>query len=120
MLKAKVRKNNVTQGSGTGSLSLNNKCEVMIFGQKYTLRSDSDDGYTRQLAEFVDQKMTDLSARTKGVELSKLAIFTAVNIAHELIQLKKEFKETETVISRRTRILIDNIEEQFEEFKPMK
>ncbi|MBI3358626.1 MAG: cell division protein ZapA [Nitrospirae bacterium] len=89
-----------------------------IFGHRYALRSDSDDTYTRQLAALVDQKMIELAANAKGVELAKLAIFTAVNIAHELLQLKKQHKETEAVISRKTRGLIDSIEEQFEEFKP--
>lgn len=118
MSKEKVRKKNGAQNNINGTLNLNNKCEVQIFGQKYILRSDSDDVYTRQLAALVDKKMTELSANTKGVELSKLAIFTAVNIAHELMQLKKESKETDAVISRKTRGLIESIEEQFEEFRP--
>ncbi len=116
MSKERIKKNSSTPS--TGILKLNNKCEVEIFGQKYVLRSDSDDNYTRQLAEFVDKKMTELSANAKGVELSKLAIFTAVNIAHELVQLKKEHKENEAVITRKTRGLIDSIEQQFEEFRP--
>jgi cell division protein ZapA len=113
MSKERIKKN-----TDASKLHLNNRCEVEIFGQKYVLRSDSDDAYTRQLASFVDKKMTELSANTKGVELSKLAIFTAVNIAHELTQLKKEQKETETIITRKTRGLIESIEEQFEEFRP--
>jgi len=118
MLKERVRKNNATRSKNTGALNLNNRCEVEIFGQKYILRSDSDDAYTRQLAALVDRKMTELSANTKGVELSKLAIFTAVNIAHELIQLQQEHKETEAIISRKTRGLIESIEDHFEEFRP--
>ncbi len=122
MLKERIRKNNVTPSEEAskqgGILKLNNKCEVTIFGSRYTLRSDSDDVYTRQLAAFVNQKMTDLAANTKGVELSKLAIFTAVNIAHELLQLKKQQKETDAAMSRKTRSLIESIEQQFEEFRP--
>jgi len=118
MLKERIRKNSATPNKETDILKLSNKCEVEIFGQKYILRSDSDDTYTRQLAALVDQKMTELAAKTKGVELSKLAIFTAVNIAHELLELKKQHKETEAVVSRKTCDLIESIEEQFEEFRP--
>ena len=119
MLKERIRKSNAVSSQNAGTLIFNNKCDVEIFGQRYTLRSDSDDAYTRQLAAFVDQKMNELSASARGVELSKLAIFAAVNIAHELLQLKKQTKETDAVISRKTRGLIDSIEEQFEEFKPL-
>jgi len=120
MSKEKIRKNNAAPSPVNGALQLqlNNRCEVEIFGQRYILRSDSDDAYTRQLAAFVDRKMTELAANAKGVELSKLAIFTAVNIAHELLEIKKQHKETDAVISRKTRGLIETIEEQFEEFRP--
>ena len=120
MSKEKSRKNNSASSKDSGNLKLqfNNKCEVEIFGHRYTLCSDSDDAYTRQLAALVDQKMTELAGKTNGVELSKLAVFTAVNIAHELLQLKKQQKETDAVISRKTRGLIESIEEQFEEFRP--
>ncbi|MEK7286754.1 MAG: cell division protein ZapA [Nitrospirota bacterium] len=120
MSRGKSRQNNALFGQSAdhSKLQLNNRCEVKIFGQCYTLRSDSDDQYTRELADFVDKKMCELAESAKGVDLSKLAVFTAVNIAHELFLLKKQFKENETVISRKTRGLIDSIEEQFEEFRP--
>ncbi len=120
MLRGKRRPSNASSGESTDplKLQLNNRCEVEIFGQRYTLRSDSDDDYTKQLATFVDKKMNELSENAKGVDLSKLAIFTAVNIAHEFFLLKKQFKESETVMSRKTRSLIDSIEQQFEEFRP--
>jgi cell division protein ZapA (FtsZ GTPase activity inhibitor) len=120
MLKGRNRQNSAAQNSNANSLKLQlgNKCEVDIFGHRYTLRSDSDDDYARQLAAFVDKKMNELSENAKGVDLSKLAIFAAVNIAHELFLLRKQSKESETMISRKTRSLIDSIEEQFEEFRP--
>jgi cell division protein ZapA (FtsZ GTPase activity inhibitor) len=71
-----------------------------------------------QLAAYVDKKMKELSQSAQGVDLSRLAIFAAVNIAHELFLLKKQSKEVESVVTRKTRGLIESIEEQFEEFRP--
>lgn len=47
----------------------------------------------------------------------KLAILAAINIAHELFQLRSRQKERDAIIGGKTRDIIESIEEQFEEFK---
>ena len=93
------------------------KLEVEIFGRRYTLRGDADEAYAKELASFVDHKMNEMAAHAKGIQLSKLAILTAINIAHELLELKKNQKEQDAYISGKTRDIIESIDEQFEEFR---
>ncbi len=121
MLLEKKGPNNPMSAKNAGpvKLQLKNKHQVEIFGRQYTLRTDTDESYARELAFLVDQKMKELSINAKGgVDLEKLAIFTAINIAHELRQLKIEQEENQAVIDKKTRDIIDSIEEQFEEFRP--
>lgn len=104
--------------AGLSKLQLKHKYQVGIFGRQYTLRTDADESYAKKLAALVEKKMKELSENAKGVDLEKLAIFTAINIAHELYQLKKEQEESQAMMEQKTRDLIDSIEEQFEEFRP--
>jgi len=94
-----------------------NKLHVEIFGHRYTLRGDADEAYAKELAAYVDKKMTEMAVHAKGITPSKLAILAAINIAHELFQLRSRQKERDAIIGGKTRDIIESIEEQFEEFK---
>lgn len=96
---------------------MTNKLQVEIYGRRYTLRGDADEGYAKELAALVDRKMNEVAGHAKGAQLSKLAILTAINLAHELLQLKKRQKEQDNFINVKTRDIIESIEEQFEAFK---
>ncbi len=96
---------------------MKNKLHVEIFGHRYTLRGDADDAYAKELAGYVDKKMTEMAGHAKGINSSKLAILAAINIAHELFQLRSRQKERDALIGGKTRDIIESIEEQFEEFK---
>ena len=88
-----------------------------IYGHRYTLKGDADPAYAKELAALVDRKMNETAGHMRGAPLSKLAILAAINIAHELLQLKKHQKERDDFIGGKTRDIIESIEEQFEEFK---
>jgi len=94
-----------------------NKLTVGIFGHQYTLKGEADETYARELAAFVDRKMNEMAGHTKGIQPAKLAILAAINISHELFQLKNRQKEKDTCIGRKTKDIIESIEEQFEELK---
>lgn len=96
---------------------MKNKLHVEIFGHRYTLRGDADEAYAKELAAYVDKKMTEMAGHGKGINSSKLAILAAINIAHELFQLRSRQKERDALIGGKTRDIIESIEEQFEEFK---
>ncbi len=96
---------------------MKNKLQVEIFGHRYTLRGDADEAYAQELAAYVDKKMSEMASHSRGTSPAKLAILAAINIAHELFQLRSRQKERDTLIGDKTRDIIESIEEQFEEFK---
>src|SRR6185503_3914482 len=63
--------------------------KLEIYDQAYTVRSDGDPDYLKQLAEYVDQRMREISSGTLTVDSRKVAILAALYIADELHQLQK-------------------------------
>lgn len=63
--------------------------KVEIYDQAYTVRSDGDPEYLRDLAQYVDQRMREISSGTLTVDSRKVAILAALYIADELHQLRR-------------------------------
>jgi len=64
--------------------------EVTILGQKFVVRSESDEMYVKNVANFVDQKMNDILQKTKTVSNLNVAILSAMNIADEYFSYKRK------------------------------
>jgi len=91
--------------------------EVKIYGQNYVIKGEADDQYMSVLADYVDEKMKMVAANTKVPTQSKLAILAAINISHELFQMKAEQQVRDINLCKKTRSIIDSLEEQFEDLK---
>lgn len=65
---------------------------VQIFGDEYQFASEGgDEDQIRQVAAYVDQKMSEISAKHKGrVPRGTLAVWAAMEIAAELIGTLRE------------------------------
>jgi cell division protein ZapA len=86
--------------------------EVEICGQRYIVRGEAEEGYVRELAAFVDERMREIAGRIPGAGLAKVAVLTAFNMSHELLQLRKEKRDKEGSVIRKTREMIELIEKQ--------
>ncbi|UCG77339.1 MAG: cell division protein ZapA [Nitrospirota bacterium] len=58
--------------------------EVVILGQRYTIKGDADEEYIRKLADFVDKKMKEVIEAAPNTSPLKASILAALNIADEL------------------------------------
>ena len=76
--------------------------KVEIYDQAYTVRSDGDPAYLKQLAEYVDQRMREISSGTLTVDSRKVAILAALYIADELHQLKKMSEQVDEQLATRS------------------
>ena len=64
--------------------------KIKIYGKTYNLKNSSGEIGTEEVAAYVDSKMRELAeARSKTPTLD-LAMLTALNIAQELMELKKQ------------------------------
>lgn len=80
---ANTRENQLTQSNGS--------VRVEIFDQPYNLRG-SDADYINQLAEYVDTKIRQVAMQASTVDSSRLAVLAALNIADELLTIKRKYE----------------------------
>lgn len=76
--------------------------KVEIYDQAYTVRSDGDPEYLKQLAEYVDRRMREISSGTLTVDSRKVAILAALYIADELHQLRKAHEQADDQLATRS------------------
>ena len=78
---------------------------VVIMGQTYNVRAEEDGLYIKELAKFVDTKMSAVEEATGTSESTKVAILTALNIADELFKVQeRERIDKETVVDHVTEL----------------
>ena len=85
-----------TETTGTPTI------RVEIYNQTYNIRSDGDSEYILQLAEFVDNRMREISSCTLTVDSLKVAILAALHIADELHRLKRHHEQTDSQLASRS------------------
>jgi len=92
----------------------NNSVRVEIFDQGYNLRG-TDPEYILKLAEYVDSKMRAVAEQTHTVDSSRLAVLAALNIADEFHLLKRKADGGSSDSSKRTRQLLNALDEVLQE-----
>jgi len=75
---------------------------VEIYNQTYSIRSDGDNEYIQDLAEYVDSKMREISSGTMTVDSLKVAILAALHIADEYYQLKHTQAQSDLQLGTRS------------------
>ncbi len=74
---------------------------VEIFGSDYHVRGDADPAYIRDLAAYVDTKMSEIATDQSLVSSTKVAILTAIHIADELFQERRQREQSVNDIAER-------------------
>ena len=69
------------------------KVVVEIFGETYRMKTDNDPQYLRELAQMVDEKMKEISQKTRSFTGSRIGVLAALEFADEYRQLKKDYEE---------------------------
>jgi len=86
---------------------------VLIFGQTLTITGAEDESYTQRLAAYVTAHMERLAKASPLTPLPQVAMLAAMNVAHELFELRNRTEAREADLEHRTRELLDNIDAQF-------
>lgn len=88
--------------------------EVDIFGQRYTIKGDTDDAYVKRVAAYVDAQMQQLAGGMKTATPTKVAVLAAINIAHQLFQTEQRCEQGEADVERRALCLMESIDEHLQ------
>lgn len=80
----------------------------LIAGVPYKLKTSHDDATVQELVDFVNNKMTQALALTKNNSFQNAAVLTAMNVAEELILLKrKAHRELERLEEKTLKLSLD-------------
>ncbi len=90
---------------------------VKIYGRTYNLRSDSFAVPPSEVAAYVDGKMSELSGSRGKTSTMDLAVLAGLNIAHELLDMKKEGESAKGEVEQRIESLSAVIEKKLENIK---
>lgn len=91
------------------------KVRVNIYGEEYAIRSEGDESYIREVAEYVDRKMRDIATRLPNKSPSRVAILAALNITDELfVEKNKETRGVEDM-QKRAKDIISLLEDKLPE-----
>ena len=78
--------------------------DVEIYDQKYSiiLKSDIQESEVRRIAEDVDERMREISAVANTPDSLKIAVLTALHLAQELRELRRNSEQNEVIIRKKS------------------
>lgn len=87
------------------------KVRVNILGQTYNIKGDAAPEYIMQLADYVNEKVEEVSSNIGGANSLQVAILVSLNIADEYFQMKKIGTGIEGAIEEKAREIISLLDE---------
>lgn len=69
--------------------STKKKVEVLLMGQRFTVRSDRDEKYIDQISRVVNEQLDDIRRNTRTISTHHVALLAALNLADELARTKE-------------------------------
>lgn len=70
-----------------------NRITVEIYGQQYVILGTESPSHIRYIASLVDDKMREISSKNPSMDVSKLAVLTAVNAVNDYIMIKEQLEK---------------------------
>jgi cell division protein ZapA len=86
--------------------------DVEIYGQRYSVNGEADESYVKKLADIVDRQMKHVAVGMRSATPAKLAVLAAINIAHELMESERKYRQGEADTDRRMASLMESIDQQ--------
>lgn len=84
---------------------------IQILGKPYSIKApESALESLQQAAEYLDNQMSLVQESGKAINLERIAIITALNIAHQFLQLDQQKNSIVSKINQRISQLQDKLE----------
>ena len=80
---------------------------VQIAGVKYALKTEEDDRWVRSVAAYVDSRIRDVQKHARTPDTQAAAVLTALQIAEELFNVRRESGELRKKIRDKSQSLLD-------------
>lgn len=85
---------------------------VHISGQRYAIKTDADERYLLELAEFVEDRLAQAQRASHGGSSFKKAILAALNIADELHRERQKARELKSRVLAKSKKILSILEKE--------
>ncbi len=105
--------------SNGGQVSLTTgSVQIEVGGQKLSLRSDKDPDLVREMAAYLDDKVTSLQEAAPAVSLDKLLMLAALTVTEELFDARASNTKLRKEVERRVARALDAVANAEAELDP--
>ncbi|MHC0037420.1 cell division protein ZapA [Pseudoneobacillus sp. C159] len=73
---------------------------VDIYGQQYAIVGTESASHIRLVASMVDDKMREIGSKNPSLDVSRLAVLTALNAMNDFVKLKDQVEKLEAELSK--------------------
>lgn len=80
-----------------------NKIKAVIYGQDYQIKGKASVEHLRLVALLVDHKMNEIGEANPRLDLNRVAVLAAVNVADEYLKLRQEYEELLRILEQSPR-----------------
>jgi cell division protein ZapA len=87
--------------------------KVIIFGEEYSIRGADDPEYIRTVAAYLDKLMHDVASKNRNMPPNRIAVLTALNLAGELFDLKKQYVDSSVALESRALNILEMLDSRF-------
>ena len=87
-----------------------NSVEIKVFGQIFTVKTDSDETHMQEVARYVNEKIDEIQKKTKSVSSLNVAILTALNIADDFLREREKRVTLLKEVGSKSKDLIEKID----------
>ena len=88
------------------------KVQIAVRGRKYTVKSDEDGVDIQRIADYVDQRMSEVASRAVGVDEYTIAMLAALNIASDFERFRQQVDDEMLSMDRElasTLVLLESV-----------
>lgn len=89
-----------------------NIIKIDIFGTNYTLKTDAEEEYVKEIAKTIDERMKTIAEKNPDLPSFKIAVLCLIEAVDEIRKTKENLKGIENELSAKTSELINKIEER--------
>ena len=87
-----------------------NLVEIKVFGQTFTIKTDSEEAHIQEVARYVNDKIDEILKRTRTVSSLNVAILTALNIADDLMKEREKRMVLLKEVGMKSKDLVEKID----------
>lgn len=74
---------------------------VDIYGQQYVILGTESQKHVRHVASLVDKKMREIGSKNPSLDVSKLAVLTALNAVNDYFIMKEQLELLQSELQRK-------------------